>query len=126
MTKSQKIRHYEKLIQKANLEIAEILKTETKVEQLEYQLKDMRVMKRTYRTQYKAENSKFPDSTPHDEAIQLLEQQIQIAKKEESLIILNFSLYREPSSSSSEVSEVKVAYRDVNKDKLVSRSLVSF
>lgn len=95
MTKSQKIRHYEKLIEKANLEITEILKTKTKAEQLEYQLKDVRVMKRTFRTQYKTENGKFPDSSPQDEAIQLLEQQIKLAKKEESLVISNVSLYRD-------------------------------
>lgn len=85
MTKSQKIMHYEKLIEKANLEIIEILKTKTKAEQLDYQLKDVRVMKRTYRTQYKANNGKFPALSPQDDAIKLLEQQIELAKKEESI-----------------------------------------
>lgn len=84
MTKAQKLKHYEKLIEKANLEITEILKTKTKAEQLEYQLKDVRVMKRTYRTKYKAEHGKFPASSPQDEAIKLLEQQIKLAKKEEA------------------------------------------
>ncbi|WP_341663867.1 hypothetical protein [Vibrio sp.] len=115
MTKSQKIRHYEKLIEKANLEITEILKTKNKVEQLEYQLKDVRVMKRTYRTKYKAENGKFPESSPQDGAIKLLEQQIELAKQ---LDIPEVSLYQEPRSRSS---EVKVVYRDVKKDKLVSK-----
>jgi hypothetical protein len=86
MTKLQKIRHYEKLIEKANLEITEILKTKSKAEQLEYQLKDVRVMKRTYRTKYKAEHAKFPESSPQDEMIKLLEQQIELAKKEERVI----------------------------------------
>jgi hypothetical protein len=84
MTKAQKLKHYEKLIEKANVEITEILKTKTKAEQLEYQLKDVRVMKRTYRTLYKAEHGKFPASSPQDDAIKLLEQQIKHAKKEET------------------------------------------
>ncbi|HCG5509685.1 TPA: hypothetical protein NJ005_002642 [Vibrio parahaemolyticus] len=84
MAKSQKIRHYKKLIEKANLEITEILKTKTKAEQLEYQLKDIRVMKRTYRTQYKAEHGRFPASSPQDQVIKLLEQQIEQAQKEEA------------------------------------------
>lgn len=85
MTKAQKVRHYEKLIEKANFEITEILKTKTRAEQLEYQLKDTRVMKRTYRTKYKDVHGKFPASSPQDDAIKLLELQIDLAKKEESI-----------------------------------------
>ncbi|MEE1672860.1 hypothetical protein [Agarivorans aestuarii] len=115
MTKSQKIRHYEKLIEKANIEITEILMKKTKAEQLEYQLKDVRVMKRTYRTAYKAKNGKFPESSPQDEMIEMLERKIELAKKEESLDIPDVGLYQEPGSSRS---EVKVKATSINKDEL--------